>query len=79
MISTYGHRESPYGIRAMFSKDGGESWQTDAVITLGGGFDLGYPCTVELKDGSLLTVYYAHEENNGPAVIWQQKWRLSED
>ncbi|MBQ8552488.1 MAG: hypothetical protein IJ428_06720 [Clostridia bacterium] len=36
--------------------------------------DDGYPSTVELSDGSLLTVFYAHTDNDGLAVILQQKW-----
>jgi hypothetical protein len=36
--------------------------------------DLGYPTTVELNDGSMITVFYAHPSENEPAVIMQQKW-----
>ena len=59
----------------MFSYDGGETWNTDYILddTARSG-DLGYPATVELRDGSLLTVYY---ENTGDAaVIMQQTWAL---
>jgi len=31
---------------------------------------------VELSDGSLLTVFYAHPAADQPAVIMQQKWRI---
>ena len=75
LISTYGYRKAPYGERVMLSYDGGETWQKDYVLddTAPSG-DLGYPATVELKDGSLLTVYY---ENIGDhAVIMQQTWTL---
>ena len=65
------------GIRLMFSTDGGESWDTDHILFESDyGDDLGYPATVELADGSLLTVFYAHTGEEGPAVIWQQKWKL---
>ena len=51
LISTYGYREQPYGIRAMLSKDGGKTWQTDLVLwDKGVNGDLGYPCSVELSD-----------------------------
>ena len=42
--------------------------------------DLGYPSTVELDDGSLLTVFYAHEGERDatPAVIMQQKWKMEQ-
>ncbi|MBE6601859.1 MAG: exo-alpha-sialidase [Ruminococcaceae bacterium] len=38
--------------------------------------DIGYPCTAEARDGSLLTVFYAHPDENSPAVVIQQKWRF---
>lgn len=80
LISTYGYREEPYGIKAMVSRDNGKTWEKGQYIyenTVG--WDLGYPCTVELPDGDLLTVFYAHEEEGGPAVIMQQKWRLENE
>ena len=75
LVSVYGYREKPYGIRAMFSRDGGETWDADWVLYDGGvSGDLGYPCTVERGDGSLLTVYY---ENIGDqSVIRQLIWNL---
>ncbi len=77
LISAYGYREQPYGIRAMLSTDGGESWSTGHVIC--DGFpsdDLGYPTTVELSDGSLLTVFYAKTKKGAPCAIMQQRWEL---
>ena len=86
LISAYEKRRdpddesTPYGIKIMLSRDNGKTWDTDnwlyetTVST-----DLGYPATVELKDGSLLTVFYAHETADSPAVIMQQKWRLEND
>ena len=79
LISVYGRREMPYGIRAMFSRDGGETWDTENILyenTVSD--DLGYPATVELSDHSLLTVFYAHPEEGTPAVIMQQKWAFEE-
>ncbi len=71
ILCTYGYRRRPYGIRACFSRDGGETWDTEREAILrcdalskgpgsgrGGIGDLGYPKTVELSDGTLLTVYY---------------------
>ena len=77
LISVYGYRSQTYGIRAMFSHDGGQTWEKDHVIWENPLTpDLGYPATVELQDGSLLTVFYAHEKEGEPAVILQQKWKL---
>lgn len=77
LIAVYGYRNSPYGIRCIMSTDLGNTWSEPQVISDGyPNGDLGYPATVELTDGSLLTVYYAHEDAEGPAMIWQQKWKL---
>ena len=85
LISTYGFRgypygEKPYGIRAMFSRDNGKTWDIDyAICESDISDDMGYPCTVELADGSLLTVFYAKPVEGGPAVIMQQKWRFEDE
>ena len=45
-------------------------------------YDLGYPSSIELEDGSLLTVFYAHEKGgareDSPAVIRQIVWKFEE-
>ena len=97
LISSYGERMAPYGVKAMFSYDNGETWDTDnwvyihtlkptdeereramrdSALISGVHGDIGYPATVELDDGSLLTVFYAHLDRNAPAEILQQKWRF---
>lgn len=72
VLCSYGHRRASYGVRACLSRDGCETWDIDNEIVLrddwlttdstvtgkGVSSDLGYPRTVELSDGSLLTVYY---------------------
>ncbi|MBE5761920.1 MAG: exo-alpha-sialidase [Clostridiales bacterium] len=75
LISVYGYRKGPYGIKAMFSFDEGRTWDTghDIYVNHVGG-DLGYPSTIELIDGSLLTVFYAVDKEGEPAKIYQQKW-----
>ncbi len=77
LICVYGRREDPLSIRAMFSFDDGETWDTEhEICPLSHTGDHGYPMSVELDDGSILTVFYAHPEADGPAVIMQQKWRF---
>lgn len=80
LVCTYGYRaKKPFGVKAMFSRDNGETWDVDHVIYSNhASADLGYPSTVELPDGSLLTVFYAHSAENAPAVILQQRWRFEE-
>jgi hypothetical protein len=79
LICTYGYREEPYGIRVMFSYDEGESWESDIDIYVNGvNKDLGYPSTVELSDGSFITIFYAHRDKNDSAVIMQQRWMIED-
>ena len=71
VLCTYGYRRPPYGIRASFSYDQGKTWDVQNEIIIrsdalsnglgpgkGGIGDLGYPRTIEMKDGRLNTVYY---------------------
>ena len=87
LIAGYSYRLPPLGgIRMMFSTDGGKSWDTDHILFETGfqKYDLGYPATIELEDGSLLTVFYAHPDDGksytspyeSPSVIWQQRWKI---
>jgi hypothetical protein len=52
LISAYGCRKEPtLGVKLMFSRDGGKTWDTDHVLYHNEySDDLGYPCTVELQD-----------------------------
>ena len=79
IICSYACREEPSSVKVMLSEDGGETWDTEHLVCVNGkGYDMGYPSTVELNDGSFLTVFYAHPEEDAPAVIMQQKWQLEE-
>ena len=81
LICTYGYRaEAPFGIKAMFSKDSGKTWDANHTIYDNEiSCDLGYPSTVELADGALLTVFYAIPSDGEPAIIMQQKWRFEDE
>jgi hypothetical protein len=58
-MCTYGYRYDPFQIRAAFSDDLGETWAGRMVIRSGlGCMDMGYPSSVELEAGRVLTVYY---------------------
>jgi hypothetical protein len=77
LISVYGYREAPYGIKVMFSFDGGETWDIGHDIYVNGvSSDLGYPASVELENGDILTVYYAKPTQGSPAVIMQTTWNF---
>ena len=80
LISTFSHREYPYGIRMICSQDGGESWSEEFTLYENlCSDDLGYPSTVELEDGSMITVFYARETEDPPCVIMQQKWAFESE
>ncbi len=80
LICSYAYREEPFVIRVMFSRDEGESWDIDNDLYINGvSCDMGYPATVELRNGSLLTVFYAKQHSDDePCVILGQKWRIEE-
>jgi hypothetical protein len=79
-LATYGHRRVPFGIRACISKDEARTWDIKDEIVLRDDFkngDLGYPTTIQLDDGSLLTAYYGRDENNDVTCIQGTFWRLA--
>lgn len=77
LLMTYGHRREPFGCQARLSSDGGRTWsQAMIVYGDGAGGDLGYPSTVQLGDGSLLTIWYELLAASPFAVLRQARWRL---
>lgn len=60
VLCTYGYRRAPFGQRAAVSEDG-VNWSLDNEYILradGANKDLGYPVSIELSPGRILTVYY---------------------
>jgi len=75
LLMTYGHRRPPFGNQARLSDDGGKTWSEPMIVSGDGlGGDLGYPSTVELADGSLLSVWYELMKNTQRAALRQAKW-----
>jgi sialidase-1 len=78
LLMTYGHRREPFGNQARLSEDGGRTWSEPLPISQDGiSGDLGYPSTVELGDGRLLTVWYEVLEGSDKAVLRQTRWRVT--
>jgi hypothetical protein len=78
LLMSYTHRRKPFGNQARLSKDNGRSWSEPLTISTDGlGSDLGYPSTVELDDGTLLTVWYEVMKGSSKAVLRQAWWDLS--
>ena len=75
LAMVYGKRLEPFGIRARTSGDQGRTWSEEIVLRQdGGSWDLGYPRTVQRKDGKLVSIYYyntpEHRERFIGATIW---------
>ncbi|MBS1751411.1 MAG: exo-alpha-sialidase [Bacteroidetes bacterium] len=65
IMATYGIRvglhAEPGGIRACFSNDNGATWDIKDEVVLRNDFinwDIGYPESLEIEDGRIMTVYY---------------------
>jgi hypothetical protein len=79
LLMSYGYRRKPFGNQVRYSDDGGNSWSDALTISDdGSGGDLGYPSTVELADGSLLTVWYERLADSPRAVLRQARWTLAD-
>ncbi len=77
LLMTYGHRRKPFGNQARISEDHGRTWSEPILIAADGhGGDLGYPSTVQLADGSLLTAWYESMRASPRAVLRQARWSL---
>ena len=77
LLMSYGYRRPPYGNQARVSQDNGKTWSEPMTISGDGASgDLGYPSTVQLDDGSLLTVWYEKPKDSSMAVLRQARWRI---
>jgi len=77
LLMTYGHRRKPFGNQARISADEGATWSEPIVISGdGAGGDLGYPSTVELDDGSFVSVWYEKFADSPMAQLRMAKWRI---
>ena len=78
LLMTYGYRRPPFGNQARVSKDNGDTWSGAMTLSDDGeGSDLGYPSTVELEDGTLVTVWYERMADSPNAVLRQAVWNLA--
>ena len=80
VLLTYSYRVGSRGVRGCLSYDGGKTWDTEKFVisnnTSRNNNDLGYPSTVELADGTLITVYYQPYGNDYPSSLLYTKWKL---
>ncbi|MBM3734678.1 MAG: exo-alpha-sialidase [Acidobacteria bacterium] len=81
VLMTFGDRLAPRGVRAVFSKDEGKTWDTAGTVQLADdspNSDCGYPSSVETRRGTIVTLYYqvddlnkAPESASARSVIWK--------
>lgn len=76
LISAFGRREAPFGQRAILSRDNGATWREVVLRDDAPDSDLGYPCSVELDGGELLTVYYQKRTGVDKPAILYTRWTL---
>ena len=77
LLMTYGHRRKPFGNQARISIDHGKTWSEPLIISGDGtNGDLGYPSTVELEDGNLLTAWYEQMKTQPRSVLRLAKWKI---
>ncbi len=77
VILSYGRRKLPYRECARISHDGGVTWSEELVLNDQSPHeDMGYPCTAELPDGSLITVYYQMVPGDDHPSVLYTKWEL---
>ncbi len=62
VLLTFGRRIRPFGCGALLSTDAGRTWHVEAEALLAGdavrNSDTGYPSTVQLADGTIVTALY---------------------
>jgi hypothetical protein len=78
LLLTRGHRREPFGVQAHLSEDAGETWDVETPVVLrddGFHFDMGYPTSVQLPDGEMLTVYY-WQGRDGIRHLQSTRWEL---
>jgi hypothetical protein len=78
VLMVFGERNAPRGIHAMISRDG-RSWSASQIVLADDApnNDCGYPSSVEVDAGKVLTLYYQVDDlKNAPAsasaraVLW---------
>ena len=78
LLASYGFRMKPYSERACISRDEGKTWdiENESILSSAPGADCGYPSSVQLDDGSILTVYYQADSVGRPTSMMSTHWRL---
>jgi hypothetical protein len=79
ILLTYGNRcKGHYGIDVRISDNEGKTWYAPCQLVDVKSHDLGYPSTVQLADGKMVTAYYCggtayHARYHMGSVVWELK------
>ena len=86
LAMTYACRAEAYqfGEKARLSYDGGNTWEKDEIMLAPAkDWDLGYPASVELSDGTLVTIYYQKyddgQKRDPKCSVLCTRWTLTPD
>ncbi len=79
IVCSYARREVPYSEQVIISDDDGKTWSKPVDIDTNAiNGDIGYPSSVELNDGSIMTVYYQSDKKGENNCIQYVIWNLEE-
>ena len=82
VLLTYSTRvKGGCGERACISTDGGKTWSNEMIISLADqvdGWDLGYPSSVELDNGTIVSAFYQKFEMDPKCSFLYTKWEIEE-
>jgi len=81
LLCTYGYRHTfyPFSQKACVSHDRGKTWDIEHEITLRGDTwdaHFGFPSSVALDDGQILSLYSKNEAAGQPASIERTTWQV---
>ena len=81
LLLTYSNRTGPFGAGAAISRDDGNTWDYDHRVLLTWdceNTDCGYPSTVQLDDGTIVTMHYAVGTSEFPGLELAMALRYTE-
>ncbi|MCQ2480116.1 MAG: glycoside hydrolase, partial [Clostridia bacterium] len=76
ILLSYARRMEPFGIYARVIEKDGTFGEEELLIDKATDSDIGYPATVELDDGSFVTVFYKREISEKYTSIVSVNWNL---
>lgn len=78
LLMSYGYRRDPYRNQVRLSSDEGKTWSEPMMLSEPGPKrDLGYPSSVQMPDGSLITVWYEKCPDDELQSVRLAHWKLA--